>query len=317
MFYIATQTRNGEHPRRQPIQRRCHRPTSSSQPPTSHFDYPPVNPIPSDSRPHTLALAATSSISSSVRLHTRTTLNSSRSTSPVDDESRQGDGGKLIRGVYKRWDRDLGGGVRGTGAGSKDTGASSADVSASERDKDEDTEEATRKRKVADNTRREWGVAERPQEGYKKDKQVKTRRGREDDCEWLIIDLCNDNAFTSILRILHRHYPHPITSSFLPQSSTVISNIGSPSASSPPLSPTNLPTFNRRTALSRVELALADRAKKAGLGDVGTVMEWLMGSDGKRDLEEGSTAVRNRDRGVEGGVQDTWQRTCVKNYEQG
>jgi hypothetical protein len=265
MFYIATQTRNGEHPRRQPIQRRCHRPTSSSQPPTSHFDYPPVNPIPSDSRPHTLALAATSSISSSVRLHTRTTLNSSRSTSPVDDESRQGDGGKLIRGVYKRWDRDLGGGVRGTGAGSKDTGASSADVSASERDKDEDTEEATRKRKVADNTRREWGVAERPQEGYKKDKQVKTRRGREDDCEWLIIDLCNDNgmflfyfphcdvtsrgdpnciirfgfrcihrvtflvgscpiltfsfpAFTSILRILHRHYPHPITSSFLPQS---------------------------------------------------------------------------------------------------
>jgi hypothetical protein len=66
-----------------------------------------------------------------------------------------------------------------------------------------------------------------------------------------------------------------------------------------------------------VELALADRAKKAGLGDVGTVMEWLMGSDGKRDLEEGSTAVRNRDRGVEGGVQDTWQRTCVKNYEQG
>jgi hypothetical protein len=66
----------------------------------------------------------------------------------------------LIRGVYKHWDRDLGGGVRGTGAGSKDTGASSADVSASECDKDEDTEEATRKRKVADNTRREWGVAE-------------------------------------------------------------------------------------------------------------------------------------------------------------
>jgi hypothetical protein len=94
----------------------------------------------------------------------------------------------LIRGVYERWDRDLSGGVRGTGAGSKDTGASSTDVSAGERDKDEDTEEATRKRKVADNKGREWGAAERPQAGYKKDKQVETGKGREDDGEWLIID---------------------------------------------------------------------------------------------------------------------------------
>jgi hypothetical protein len=37
-------------------------------------------------------------------------------------------------------------------------------------------------------------MAERPQAGYKKDKQVEMRRGREDDSEWLIIDLCNDNG---------------------------------------------------------------------------------------------------------------------------
>lgn len=108
----------------------------------------------------------------------------------------------MARGVYERWDSDLDGGVRGTGAGSKDTGASSTDVTASERDEDEDTEEATRKSKVADYRGRERGLAERSQAGYKKDKQVEKGKGMEDDGEWLIIDKCNDNG------MFRFYFPH-------------------------------------------------------------------------------------------------------------
>ena len=115
----------------------------------------------------------------------------------MDDESCYGDGGKLTRGVYGCWDRDLGGGVRGTGAG-----ASSTDVNAGECDEDEDTEEATHKRKFADNKGREWGVAERPQAEHTKDKQVEKGKAREDEGEWLIIVLCNNNG------IFLFYFPH-------------------------------------------------------------------------------------------------------------
>lgn len=168
--------------------------------------------------------------------------------------------------------------MRCAGSWSKDTGTLSTDVSASEHDKDEGSEKATRRRKVAGKGKgrgRERGVVERPKVEYMKGKQCDKGEGREDDG---VIDLCDDNgmfssffshcdvnsrvvliirfwfrcvhhvtvthylsphslrsnsdfqllhsAFTSILRILHCHCPHPITSSFLPQSSTIISNTG-------------------------------------------------------------------------------------------
>jgi hypothetical protein len=50
--------------------------------------------------------------------------------------------------------------------------------------------------------------------------------------------------------------------------------------------------LNRRRELPYPEwrLALADRAKKAGLGDVGTVMEWLMLT---KDAEEPSSMLKS------------------------
>ena len=88
---------------------------SSPRPLTSHFLRPPVNPIPSDPRPHTPALPSTPSTSSSFRSHTYTRSNTNQSsgpTCPVDDESCQCDGGNLIKRVYERWNGDLGGGMR-------------------------------------------------------------------------------------------------------------------------------------------------------------------------------------------------------------
>jgi len=84
------------------------------------------------------------------------------------------------------------------------------------------------------------------------------------------------------------------------QPSSIISNTRPPSSSSPPLSPSSLfmpvtfmspfsesipstcdsePTYHSSVGelpYPEWRLALADRAQKAGLGDVGTVMEWLM-----------------------------------------
>jgi hypothetical protein len=90
--------------------------------------------------------------------------------------------------------------VRRAGSCSKDTGTLSTDVSASEHDEDDSTEKATRKRKIADKGKgrgRERAVVERPKVEYMKDKQCDKGEGREDDGEWLIIDLCDDNGVFS------------------------------------------------------------------------------------------------------------------------
>ena len=41
------------------------------------------------------------------------------------------------------------------------------------------------------------GLAEQPQVKHKKDKGAEIGKGREDDFEWLIIDLCDDNGVFS------------------------------------------------------------------------------------------------------------------------
>ncbi|KAF9461594.1 hypothetical protein BDZ94DRAFT_1263415 [Collybia nuda] len=183
--------------------------------------------------------------------------------------------------------------------------------------------------------------------------------------EWVILDLGGDLAFSSFLRILHRHFPPPISSSFItgyptfstptpmstptptptptpfpsptsprspvsvtpfvwPSSSeNLLGNIGTRDPEPPsPLSTSSrgsrfrfeppqhpavlaslavhapLPVHKTFGALPYPEwrLEVAERAQKAGMGDVGSAMRWILWGCAEQ-LADDLAEVQNRNRG--------------------
>ncbi|KZP20245.1 hypothetical protein FIBSPDRAFT_861759 [Athelia psychrophila] len=72
---------------------------------------------------------------------------------------------------------------------------------------------------------RERGEAEEEWNKIEKEKEKADEVG-----EWIVLDICDDGAYTALLRILHRHTPRPISSTFLPKTTTPSANISSPSS---------------------------------------------------------------------------------------
>ncbi|PCH36942.1 hypothetical protein WOLCODRAFT_146478 [Wolfiporia cocos MD-104 SS10] len=145
--------------------------------------------------------------------------------------------------------------------------------------------------------------------------RLETGDEREDeDAVWIIMDLLDDTAYHSILRILHRHAPQSCTSSFVafssiaasqsifpeaqqehPSPSTIIASALSRTPSAVP-SLSSLATLIVPTAESKQDayearpfhascdsfpypewrLAVVQRARRAGLGVVGRAMELVM-----------------------------------------
>ena len=102
----------------------------------------------------------------------------------------------------------------------------------------------------------------------------------EGEGEWVVLDMLDDHgalshsppssscnkplsAFSSILRILHRHASHPISSSFVPSSSIItVSHNSFASYDTIPY-----PEWRINTV---------ENARKAGMGDVGKAMAWML-----------------------------------------
>ncbi|KAF9499939.1 hypothetical protein BDN71DRAFT_1502425 [Pleurotus eryngii] len=134
--------------------------------------------------------------------------------------------------------------------------------------------------------------------------------------EWIVMDAVNDDAFNSLLRIFHRIAPDPIESTFVPGLSSLASASSSPRPSptvanhvyahhpdSPASSQVSLigsTTFSHTAASSRGKslrrdtqysiatntfgalpypewrVDIAVKAQKAGMGDVGRAMGWML-----------------------------------------
>ncbi|KAF7424872.1 hypothetical protein PC9H_010183 [Pleurotus ostreatus] len=134
--------------------------------------------------------------------------------------------------------------------------------------------------------------------------------------EWIVMDAVNDDAFNSLLRIFHRLAPDPIESTFVPGLSSLTSASSSPlpsptvasrvyahhpdSPASSQISLIGSTTFSHTAASSRGKsfrrdsqysiatntfgalpypewrVDIAVKAQKAGMGDVGRAMGWML-----------------------------------------
>ncbi|KIK80657.1 hypothetical protein PAXRUDRAFT_158082 [Paxillus rubicundulus Ve08.2h10] len=92
------------------------------------------------------------------------------------------------------------------------------------------------------------------------------------DGEWVVLDMLDDRALSSILRILHRYAPHPISSSFLP-SSSIITVANQWDGASPATTPF-LPHF--AVPYPEWRINIVENARKAGMGYVGKPMAWVL-----------------------------------------
>ncbi|KAF8134999.1 hypothetical protein EV363DRAFT_1447792 [Boletus edulis] len=88
--------------------------------------------------------------------------------------------------------------------------------------------------------------------------------------EWVVLDMLDDHAFSSILRILHRQTSQPISSSFVPSPSIVtVSHHATASPASSFASYDTIPYPEWR-------INTVENARKAGMGDVGKAMAWVI-----------------------------------------
>ncbi|GBE89716.1 hypothetical protein SCP_1700400 [Sparassis crispa] len=142
----------------------------------------------------------------------------------------------------------------------------------------------------------------------------------EDEAVWVIMDMLTDEAFTNVLRVLHRDAPRTCVSSFFspdrsplsPQSHPVEgyrfpdTSHASPSSraanslhTSPQETHRHAPTTSTGTSLKAPcpypewRLAVATRARRAGLGEVGRATEaWLLGSEATDYIQDKTRARR-------------------------
>ncbi|KAF8842078.1 hypothetical protein BDN67DRAFT_1067996 [Paxillus ammoniavirescens] len=93
--------------------------------------------------------------------------------------------------------------------------------------------------------------------------------------EWVVLDMLDDRALSSILRILHRYAPHPISSSFLPSSSIItVANQGD--GASPAITPFLYSSPYDAAPYPEWRINTVENARKAGMGDVGKPMAWIL-----------------------------------------
>ncbi|KAH7912340.1 hypothetical protein BJ138DRAFT_1178917 [Hygrophoropsis aurantiaca] len=107
--------------------------------------------------------------------------------------------------------------------------------------------------------------------------------GPDDICrgegEWLVLDLLDDHAFSAILRILHRYARHPISSSFLP-SSSIVAAVNSPNnLTSQAITPFVYSSPYESLPYPEWRINTVEAARKAGMGDVGKPMAWVLWTD--------------------------------------
>ncbi|KAH7927954.1 hypothetical protein BV22DRAFT_1031290 [Leucogyrophana mollusca] len=94
--------------------------------------------------------------------------------------------------------------------------------------------------------------------------------------EWLVLDMLDDHAFSSILRILHRYAQPPISSSFLPSSSIVAMANYWNNVSSPAITPFVYSSPYDSLPYPEWRINAVEAARKAGMGDVGKPMAWVL-----------------------------------------
>ncbi|THH12810.1 hypothetical protein EW146_g7340 [Bondarzewia mesenterica] len=103
---------------------------------------------------------------------------------------------------------------------------------------------------------------------------------------WVVLDMLDAVSYCNILRVLHRHSPESVNSSFVPNK--ISSHMSPPSTLLNPTSTTPFPYPEWRKEV-------AGRAQKAGMGDVGHAMAFIMwGERHSRTLTTASTVNRVR-----------------------
>ncbi|EPQ58818.1 hypothetical protein GLOTRDRAFT_125145 [Gloeophyllum trabeum ATCC 11539] len=134
---------------------------------------------------------------------------------------------------------------------------------------------------------------------------------------WIVLDMLDEygkcltyQAFTSLLRILHRGAPRSVSSSFVPNMSTSSGEATArPSSRAdqhrtvPSLGPLNIPAGCVPYPEWRIDLVT--RARRVGMGDIGPVLEWvLLGDrvDAKGKAKEAEDWRRSGSWSVDGSV---------------
>ncbi|KAK0199401.1 hypothetical protein DFS33DRAFT_1368010 [Desarmillaria ectypa] len=150
------------------------------------------------------------------------------------------------------------------------------------------------------------GLPYGPRHRYRHDRAIKIRGSAEDDDdlpsvdppgeksseigEWIVLDLLEDSGYLSLLRTLHRLFPHEHlsiceASTFV---STLLPSLNSPSTPVPPTPPPtsasthptsllpSLPHNYGALAFPEWRTELVHRARKAGIGNIGGAMGCLM-----------------------------------------
>ncbi|TFK47030.1 hypothetical protein OE88DRAFT_1739060 [Heliocybe sulcata] len=106
-------------------------------------------------------------------------------------------------------------------------------------------------------------------DGIAEEREDQRRGGKED--VWIILDMIDEYAYTSLLRILHRHAPNSLSSSFLPSQSDSASSVLYP----------------------EWRVNLVGRARKVGMGDLGPVLEWVLLGDESKNQHKRRSASWN------------------------
>ncbi|KIJ66645.1 hypothetical protein HYDPIDRAFT_127846 [Hydnomerulius pinastri MD-312] len=124
------------------------------------------------------------------------------------------------------------------------------------------------------------GSKETTEPGRLKKTSTLTEYDPDDICrgegEWVVLDMLDDHAFSSILRILHRYAPHPISSSFLPSSSIItVANYWN-RVPSPAITPFVYSSPYDSVPYPEWRINTVENARKAGMGDVGKPLAWVL-----------------------------------------
>ncbi|KZT29576.1 hypothetical protein NEOLEDRAFT_1128368 [Neolentinus lepideus HHB14362 ss-1] len=123
-------------------------------------------------------------------------------------------------------------------------------------------------------------------EGITEEREHERRAGKED--VWIILDMLDEYAYSSLLRILHRRAPSSLSSSVLPPQ----------------------PDSDSAVPFPEWRLDLVDRARKVGMGDLGPVLEWaLLGEETKKKdwRRSGSWNVEDNEEEEEAESEKEWE----------
>lgn len=103
---------------------------------------------------------------------------------------------------------------------------------------------------------------------------------------WVILDMLEDVAYANFLRILHRHAPDSVSSTFVPNKASAKASTSGNRFSPASAAPLPYPEWRRD---------VAERAQRAGMGDIGQAMSYIKWGDKRqRTLSVASTERMRR-----------------------